>query len=158
MASTSSSLSHHLCSVPGSRRTHSSNLHLGTNCGHLHTKIPQGCPWDCPAFPWVHQTRESEPYHLQLDLIMMSSFPLLPENQSLVNRKSVPTSWGAVLDSSPEQKKPKWSKTMKATTDLSPMELGPTSVKPSWTKGGDAQRSHKEWIKLGQFSRWEALL
>lgn len=42
---------------------------------------------------------------------------------------------------------------MKATTDLSPMELGPTSVKPSLTKGGDAQRNHKEWIKLGQFSR-----
>lgn len=42
---------------------------------------------------------------------------------------------------------------MKATTDPSPIELGATSVKPSLTKGGDAQRNHEEWIKLGHFSR-----
>lgn len=38
----------------------------------------------------VHQTRESEPYHLQVGFIMKTSFPLLLENQSLVNRKKFP--------------------------------------------------------------------
>lgn len=85
-----SRLSHHLCSVPGRRRTCGSNLCQGPNHGQVHADISRSSPCDFLVSSRVDQTRESEPFHLRFGFIMKTTFALLLVDQSLVNRIKAP--------------------------------------------------------------------